>query len=232
MILQRAKRTLFLLLAAVLAAGCAASGTKNPNQPYDNTLNVFRNAGESAQFFNSAYGYAVFPTIAKGGFVIGGARGTGRVYEQGAYVGESVVTQLTAGVLAGGQAYSQIVFFEDRRALDEFRGGNFEFGANAGAVIITAGANAGAGTTGASAAVSGGRNDARTLGSSYYKGTAVFTVAKGGLMLDIGVAGQKFTFTPVGSDGTLLTSPVPEEALPPAEDYDTESVAPGVPLDG
>lgn len=220
----------WFLLSLCLAAGCASKG--GPNQSYDSTLTVFRNAGESAQFFNTAYGYAVFPTIGKAGLGIGGARGTGRVYEQGAYIGETVLTQLTAGLQAGGQAYSQIIFFEDRRALDEFRGGNFEFGAQATAVVVTAGANAGAGTTGASAGVSGGRNDARTLGGGYYKGTAVFTVAKGGLMLEVSLSGQKFTFTPVTTDGVLPPAPVsePDDSLAPAAD-ETVPVAPGVPLD-
>ncbi len=187
----RAYRWTGLLLSVPLLFACATT-----NSSYDTTLEVFRNAGESADFFSTAHGYAVFPTIGKGGFVVGGARGKGRVYERGTFVGEATMTQLSAGLQAGGQAYSQIIFFEDQRALDEFRGGNFEFGAQANAVVVTAGANAGAGTTGASSGISGGRKDAKTYGS-YYKGTAVFTVAKGGLMLDVSLAGQKFSFTPV-----------------------------------
>ncbi|MEM1229630.1 MAG: lipid-binding SYLF domain-containing protein [Pseudomonadota bacterium] len=226
------------LLAIALLSACASNGTSNPNQPYESTLQVFRNAGESAGFFNTAYGYAVFPTIGKAGLAVGGARGTGRVYEQGAYVGEAVMTQLIAGLVAGGQAYSQIIFFEDRRALDEFRGGNFEFGAQAAAVVITAGANAGAGTTGASAAISGGRNDARTLGNSYYKGTSVFTVAKGGLMLEVGLAGQKFAFSPVGavpattSTGSTSTPSERTFSGDAAQEPQPVPVEQGVPLGG
>ncbi len=187
----RAYRWIGLALCAPLLLACATT-----NNSYDSTLDVFRGAGESAEFFNTSHGYAVFPTVGKGGFVVGGAYGKGRVYERGTFVGEATVTQLSAGLQAGGQAYSQIIFFEDQRALDEFRGGNFEFGAQANAVVVTAGANAGAGTTGASGGVSGGRRDAKTFGG-YYKGMAVFTVAKGGLMVDVSLAGQKFAFTPV-----------------------------------
>ena len=163
---------------------------------YDTTINIFKNAGESGSFFGNAYGYAVFPTIGKGGVGIGGAYGKGRVYEQGAHVGNTSVTQLSIGFQLGGQAYSQIIFFEDKRAFDEFTSGNFEFGAQANAVAITAGASAAATTTGSSAGASGGRHDATTKGS-YHKGMATFTVTTGGLMYEASIGGQKFSYTPL-----------------------------------
>jgi lipid-binding SYLF domain-containing protein len=161
---------------------------------YDDTVMLFRNAGESAAYFKNCYGYALFPTIGKGGFVVGGAYGTGRVYARGKYVGDTSVTQLSVGLLAGGEAYSQIIFLEDRRAFDEFTGGNFEFSGDIGAVAITAAAGASAGTTGASAGASGGKKDAVTSGD-YHKGMAVFTIVKGGAMAQASIAGQKFTYT-------------------------------------
>jgi len=163
---------------------------------YADTINVFRKAGESGQFFSRSYGYAVFPTIGKGGFVVGGAHGNGRVYAGGRHVGESSMTQLTVGAQLGGQAYSQIIFFEDKRAFDQFTGGNFEFGAQATAVAITAGASAQAGTTGPTAGASGTQHAAKTKGR-YYRGMAVFTVAKGGFMYEATIGGQKFNYTPV-----------------------------------
>ena len=163
---------------------------------YDTTIGVFKGAGESAGFFDNSYGYAVFPTIGKGGIGIGGAHGEGRVYAQGAHVGNTSMTQVTIGWQFGGQAFSQIIFFEDKRAFDEFTGGNFEFGAQATAVAITAGASAAATTTGGSAGASGGKHDATTVGK-YHKGMATFTVAKGGLMYEASLGGQKFIFTPL-----------------------------------
>jgi lipid-binding SYLF domain-containing protein len=160
---------------------------------YTDTIEVFRKAGESSQFFGKSYGYAVLPTIGKGGFVVGGAYGTGRVYVKGQYVGDTSMTQVTIGAQLGGQAYSQMIFFEDKRAFDEFTGGEFEFGAQATAVAITAGASAQAGSTGTSASASGTQQHANTA-ASYYKGMAVFTVAKGGLMYEASVGGQKFTY--------------------------------------
>jgi lipid-binding SYLF domain-containing protein len=180
-----------LALVVLLAVSGVASANK-----YVDTIALFKNAGESANFFNSAYGYAVFPTIGKGGLIVGGAHGTGHVYEKGKYIGNTSMTQLSVGFQAGGQAYSQIIFFEDKRALDEFTNGNFEFEAGVSAVAITAAAGGTAGTTGASAGASGGKKDATTVGSSYYKGMAVFTIVKGGAMYQATVAGQKFTFDP------------------------------------
>jgi lipid-binding SYLF domain-containing protein len=162
---------------------------------YADTIKVFREAGESGHFFKTSYGYAVFPTIGKGGIGIGGAHGSGRVYAEDKYVGDTSMTQITVGFQLGGQAFSQIIFFEDKRAFDEFTGGNFEFGAQASAVAITAGASAQTTTTGSSAGASGGKHDASTTGS-YYRGMAIFTVAKGGLMYEASVGGQKFSYAP------------------------------------
>ena len=162
---------------------------------YDETIKVFRNAGESGKFFGSSYGYAVFPTIGKGGIGIGGAHGSGRVYEKGVHVGDTSMTQVTVGLQLGGQAFSQIIFFQDKRAFDEFTSGNFEFGAQASAVAITAGAQAQAGTSGTGAGASGGQHDATTVGG-YQKGMATFTVAKGGLMYEASIGGQKFSYKP------------------------------------
>jgi lipid-binding SYLF domain-containing protein len=181
-------------LRSLLFAGLLLSATAILADSYHDTVELFRNAGQSGQFFASCYGYAVFPTIGKGGFVVGGAHGDGRVFVHGNYVGDMSVTQLSVGFQAGGQAYSQIIFFEDKRAFEEFTNGTFEFGADANAVAITAAAQASAGTTGASAGASGGMKDAVTAGR-YYHGFAVFTIVKGGAMYEATLAGQKFTYT-------------------------------------
>ena len=163
---------------------------------FDSTIELFENAGESGEFFDKSYAYAVFPTVGKGGLIVGGAHGVGRVYERGRYVGDVTLTQVSVGFQAGGQAYSQIVFMQDLRAFKEFTSGEFGFGAGVSAVAITAGANAMASTTGSSASVSGGKKDAKTTGD-FYKGMAVFTIAKGGLMYEASVGGQKFNYKPL-----------------------------------
>ena len=162
--------------------------------PYDDTIAVFKASGGSSAYFANAYGYAVFPTIAKAGVGIGGSRGSGRVYAQGKHIGDSTVTQLSIGLQLGGQASSEIIFFQDERALKDFTAGNFEFGAQATAVAITAGASAATTTTGTSASASGGRHDATTAGPGYSKGMATFTVMKGGLMYEASIGGQKFSY--------------------------------------
>jgi len=183
-------RRISVVLMLVLFGAAAAHADE-----FDDTIKVFKDAGESGQFFKKAYGYAVFPTIGKGGIGIGGAHGKGRVYQGGKYVGDTTMNQLTAGFQLGGQAFSQIIFFEDKRSFDEFTSGNFEFSAQASAVAITAGASASAGGTGNTAGASGGKNDAATVGE-YHKGMATFTVAKGGLMYEAALGGQKFKYTP------------------------------------
>ena len=180
------RNLLLLFLLAFPAAQARAD-------EYSDTIEVFRKAGESSQFFGKSYGYAVLPTIGKGGFVVGGAHGKGRVYARGAYVGDTSMTQLTVGFQLGGEAYSQIIFFEDKRAFDEFTSGNFEFGAQATAVAITAGASAQAGTTGPSASAGTSQQASKTK-ASYFRGMAIFTVVKGGLMYEASIGGQKFTY--------------------------------------
>ncbi|WP_428609551.1 YSC84-related protein [Sedimenticola sp.] len=126
-------------------------------------------------FFNKAYGYAIFPTVGKAGIGLGGAYGEGEVYRQGHYLGTSSLSQITIGFQLGGQAYTEIIFFKDKRALNDFTSGNFEFNAQASAVAVTAGASADA---------------------DYDNGVAIFTMPKGGLMYEATVGGQKFSFTP------------------------------------
>ena len=184
------KGTFLAMAAMLLAAGPVLA------DEYSDTVGLFKNAGQSASFFSKSYGYAVFPTIGKGGLGVGGAHGSGRVYEQGKYVGDTKMTQLSIGFQAGGQAFSEMIFFEDKRSFDEFTSGNFELGANASAVVITAAASGSASGSGSTASASGGKKDASTAGG-YHKGTAVFVIAKGGLMYEASVSGQKFSYKAV-----------------------------------
>lgn len=183
---------LLVALTMMLAAPAAWA------DKYQDTVELFKNAGQSADYFNKSYGYAVFPTVGKGGFIVGGAHGDGRVFRHGLHVGDTTLTQLNVGLQAGGQAYSQIIFFEDERAFKNFTSGDFQFGADVSAVAITAGASGTAGTGGVGAGASGGEKDAATAGG-WHNGMAVFTIIKGGAMLQAAVGGQKFTYKPVVS---------------------------------
>ncbi len=127
------------------------------------------------RFFRNAYGWAVFPTVGKAGFWLGGAYGKGVVYRHGKVVGYSTLKQVTIGLQFGGQAYSEIIFFRNRAALDRFRREQLEFDAQASAVAADKGAS---------------------LDADYHHGVAVFTLAKGGLMAEASVGGQQFTFDP------------------------------------
>ena len=124
-------------------------------------------------FFEDAAGWAVLPTVGKGGAGIGGAYGKGVVFAGGEFLGYCDMTQASFGFQFGGQAYSQIVFFKSEDALSRFTAGNFEFSAQVSAVAATAGIAA---------------------STDYVNGMAVFTLAKGGLMYEATVAGQKFDY--------------------------------------
>jgi lipid-binding SYLF domain-containing protein len=184
--------TVALLLASLLVSPGAYAEDK-----YEETIKVFKQAGESSDFFETAYGYAVFPTVGKAGMGIGGSHGSGRVYVGGKYVGDAKLNKLSVGMQLGGQAFSQIIFFEDERAFNDFASGDFALGAQMSAVAITAGIAAEGSTAGgANTSASAGKNDASTTGK-YSKGMAVFTVAKGGLMYEVSVGGQKFSYKPL-----------------------------------
>jgi lipid-binding SYLF domain-containing protein len=182
-----------LIQSACLAASLLAGIGVAYAGKYTDTMSLFKNAGESADFFDHSYGYAVFPTVGEGGFGVAGALGKGHVYVHGLIVGDTTMKQVSVGFQAGGKAYSQIIFFKDRRALEQFESGSFEFSAGASAVAITAAASASAATNGTSSSLSGGKRDAKVEGN-WNDGMAVFTIAKGGLMYAAAVAGQKFSF--------------------------------------
>jgi lipid-binding SYLF domain-containing protein len=181
-------------LRIILACACFALATPALADKYQDTIANFKQSEIAKKYFASAYGYAVFPTIGKGGIGIGGGGGKGGVFQGGKLIGYSTTVQLSVGFQLGGQAYSQIIFLQDKRAFDEFTSGSFEFGADASAVAITAGANAQAGTTGTSAGASTDDKHSTAAGADYHKGMAVLTLTKGGLMYEAALAGQRYDF--------------------------------------
>jgi lipid-binding SYLF domain-containing protein len=191
-------KTVSICFAALLLAASAASLQAAEVRDYSGDIKVFQQTPYVKPYFSSAYGYALFPTIGKGGVGIGGAYGRGQVYRRGKVTGIAQMFQASIGWQLGGQAYSQIIFFQDKRAYDEFTNGSFEFDATASAVAITAGAQAQAGTKGATAGASAGPRTGTQTGAGYNKGMAVFIHAKGGLMYEAALAGQKFSFEPTG----------------------------------
>tara|TARA_B110000003_G_scaffold70258_1_gene71666 strand:+ start:74 stop:628 length:555 start_codon:yes stop_codon:yes gene_type:complete len=139
------------------------------------TIEKFKNIPELEAFFTQANGYAVFPNIAKAGFGIGAAVGKGEVFQANSYIGKTSVKQISIGFQLGAQAFSEIIFFKDKRDTDRFTEGNFELGAQASAVLITQGVS---------------------VETAYSNGTAIFTLSKGGLMYEASIGGQKFSFEP------------------------------------
>lgn len=184
------------LLAAVLLCPLAADAQQVRN--YATTIDTFKAAPQLRWFFDNAYGYAVFPVVGKAALIVGGAYGEGQVYRDGRVTGRVNLVHGSIGFQWGGQAFSEIIFFRDKWAYDTFTRGQFEFDAKASAVVITAGAQAKAGTTGWSASATAGPRTG-VQSESYYgpNGMATFVQVKGGLMAELAVGGQKFNYYPL-----------------------------------
>lgn len=178
----------FLLLTVAAAAamfftlGCetvpeSEQAAENLRSEAQTALQQMTSADPSLQNkIDESAGYAIFPSVGKGGLIVGGAYGKGEVYEQGERVGYASLSQASVGFLAGGQEFSELILFQTPTDLQRFKEGKFALGADASAVALKAGA--GAATT-------------------FKEGYIVFTRPKGGLMFDISVNGQKFNYRPL-----------------------------------
>lgn len=168
---------LALSLALIFGSATAFGGwdedeAKEYDEKAQEAIATFKEKDPSIQkFFDEAVGYVVIPTVGKAGFGIGGARGKGVLYENGVVTAVVTLSQLSFGFQWGGQAYSEFIFFEDANALGDFKRGNYELGAQASAVAVTAGAS---------------------VDAEFNGGMAIFTQTKGGLMYEAAVGGQKF----------------------------------------
>jgi len=171
-----------LLLASVFSI-VALSAFSQSEQKKDKIIEDAKEAKQDflegdwqmKKYFAEAYGYVIYPNVGKGGIGIGGAAGNGVVWEQGNMIGMAKLSQVSIGFQWGGQAYREIIFFENKAAIDRFKENNVELSAQASAIAVTAGASA----------------DAK-----YVDGVMVYTMQKGGLMYEASVGGQKFKFNP------------------------------------
>lgn len=173
---------LALFIAAIAFSGVVMSQTTKKEkrlvedaaeakEDFINTDGLMKN------LFDNAYAYVIFPNVGKGGIGVGGAAGNGIVYQNDNVIGKASMTQVSIGFQFGGQAYREVIFFENEAALDRFREDNLEFSAQASAVAVTAGASANA---------------------KYANGVMIFTQQKGGLMYEASIGGQKFEYKEFG----------------------------------
>ena len=172
------KTSLLAVLIIFSTAAMAQVDAWNPKaeEKAANTITTFKEKNEKMNaYFEESYGYVVFPSVGKGGIVVGGAHGRGVVYEQTQSIGAAKMTQVTVGFQWGGQAFSEIIFFKTKAALDSFKSSDFEFSGQVSAVAVTLGASA---------------------DIAYENGVAVYTLTKGGLMYEASLGGQKFNYLP------------------------------------
>lgn len=186
------KRGILTLIASLLMLVGTSTFAAATVQDCQNAMSKFKDLGNVSAMLGQSYGYAVLPTIGKGGMGVGGAGGSGCVFAGGKHMGNVSMGQVTIGWQLGGQAYSQLILFKNADTYKEFTQGNFEFGADATAVALTYGAAAGASTAGASASA----GDTKGKGA-WKRGMAIFTLAKGGLMYEASIGGQKYNFKPL-----------------------------------
>jgi lipid-binding SYLF domain-containing protein len=137
-----------------------------------------RSDANMKSLFDNAYAYVIFPNVGKGGIGVGGAAGGGIAYEGGKAVGKAKMRQVSVGFQFGGQAYREVIFFENKADFDRFKEGNYEFAAQASAIAVNKGASANV---------------------NYKNGVMVFTQEKKGVMYEASIGGQKFSFEPFKS---------------------------------
>jgi len=170
------KRLMYWLLFTSLsfAGATIAAAAEVKSADVEKAIAHFKSKDPSMEGrFKSAYGYAVFPSVGKGGLIVGGAAGDGQVFERGKPIGTASISMITVGVQAGVQTFMEVIFFENKAALDRFTANKYEFAANASAVIAKAGASA---------------------SNNYRNGVLVFTSSEEGVMAEAAVGGQRFKF--------------------------------------
>jgi lipid-binding SYLF domain-containing protein len=189
------KVLLFLIFTFIF--GVSSAGLSADLEDYSNTIEVFRSFPVLERFFYDSYGYAVFPTVGKAGFILGGSYGKGQVYRKGIVTGKTSLIEGSLGFQFGGKAFSEIIFFKDKWAYERFTRGNFEFDASVQAIVLTAGAEVKGSSTGISAGASAGPRTGVQAEAEYHYGMATFVHSIGGLMVEVSLGGQKFTFEPL-----------------------------------
>lgn len=170
----------FVFVAVALAVGSMAMPQSTEKEKRlekdskDAKAQFIKTDGLMQSLFKNSYGWVTFPNVGKGAIGIGGAAGNGIVYEKGDIIGKAQLTQISVGFQFGGQAYSEVIFFETKADLNRFKENKIEFSAQASVVAVNVGASANV---------------------KYKDGVMIFTQAKGGLMYEASVGGQKFGYT-------------------------------------
>ena len=171
--IRNAVLTTLLLMTPALGSVAAAEDLREEAQK---AIGVLQNADSGlTNFFNGSPGFAIFPSVGKGGLFFGAEHGNGVLYEKGKPIGEATLTEFNVGPQVGGQSFYEVIFFETPDALAHFKQGNLEMSAETSAVYVTQGAS---------------------LNAKYRNGVMVFTLTRGGLMVDASIGGQKFKYKP------------------------------------
>jgi lipid-binding SYLF domain-containing protein len=176
--MKQIRRTtaLAVLLVTALGVDLAVRGDELKTDS-EQAMEALQKADSSLKkLVDESAGYVIFPSVGRGGFIIGGERGKGLVYQNGKVIGEAKVTEINIGAQVGGESFSELILFQTSEALRDFKASNWEMSAKVNAVAAAEGA---------------------AKNAKFQQGVAVFTLSKGGLMVQATVGGQKFKFKPL-----------------------------------
>lgn len=171
----------FSLTLSVLLLGLSgASADESKDELHQKVVKIKKDwqskDGTFKATLKKAYGYAIFPEVGKGGFIVGASHGAAEVYQKGKLIGYAKMTQTTVGAQVGGQTFAEVILFEDQEALDRFKTSRFE-----GSLAATA---------------IGGKKGAAAA-CKYKDGTATMVLPLKGAMAEAAGGGQKFKFEPI-----------------------------------
>lgn len=173
------KTSLAVLALSIAACGGApttATQRENLEQSAQATLAKMQTRDPTLRgILEDAPAYLVFPSVGKGGALVGGAFGRGILYEDGQATGYVELSQASLGAQLGGQTFAQLIVVRDEATVQKIKAGKFDLGAGVSAIALTAGA---AGAT------------------SLDADTSVFVMPIGGLMVDVSVSGQRLRVFP------------------------------------
>ena len=171
------KNTIFLILAILIVAITNGQSTRTDRRILRDSkkakTSFIKSDPSIKKWFDNAYGYVIFPNVGKAGLGVGGAFGKGIVYINNTPIGRAHLSQLSVGFQAGAQGYREVIFFENKSNMDDFKENKLQLSAQVSAVLVVLGAAA---------------------NINYSNGILIFTQPKGGLMYEISVGGQSFNY--------------------------------------
>jgi len=170
------KRLLLLFVSILLSTNLMAKPASVIEAEANAALAVFKTKPGASKFLSQVKGYLIFPSVMKGGFIVGGEYGEGVLRVNGQTKAYYSITSGSLGFQAGVQEASYLIAFVSQRALDNFmRSNGWEAGVDGTITLVSWGAG----------------KDISSI--SYEKPIYGFVFDSKGLMGGVSLEGTKFT---------------------------------------